>query len=547
VYLIQCVACLSSEVMVASDIMVSAEPQAKRVKTGMYVPAAVQNADVATTARSAFPAAIADRLCKYIDTLEDTKEPVVRLMNADELRTVFSDKGVPMSLLGKQEAQSDKTLMEATELLLHYSVRTGSPLFFNQLYGRADPVSIAADWVSVATNTNTHTYEVAPVYTVMEVELMAKCASLIGGSYPESHDGLFVPGGSLSNLYGMHLAHNTADPDLATRGAVGGPICVAFTSDQSHYSYLKSARLTGLGSNNLIAVASDSKGRMCPQALEAAVLKAKAEGKKPFFVGSTSGTTVLGAYDPLVEIAEVCKRHDMWQHVDGCWGGSVLLSEKHSHNMTGIHLADSVAWNPHKMSGATLQCSAFITRHAHLLKKVNGTNAAYLFQPDKLNSGLDSGDKTIQCGRKTDMFKLWMQWKAKGDEGMAASVDHCFGLAALMVKIIRDDTCGAWQLVYDPSCTNVCFWYIPTKLRPFSYETSTQAQRDELNKVAPLIKAEMQRRGDAMIGFQAVNGRPNFFRMVYASCDIVKSSDIESLMERMAVIGEEQWNKQLTA
>merc|ERR1719473_1280506 len=103
----------------------------------------------------------------------------------------------------------------------------------------------------------------------MEREVLAKIARIIGGDYAKAHDGLFVPGGSLSNLYGMHLAHNVADPEFASRGAAGGPVCVAFTSDQSHYSYLKSSRLTGLGSSNLISVPSDEQGRMCPQALEA--------------------------------------------------------------------------------------------------------------------------------------------------------------------------------------------------------------------------------------------------------------------------------------
>ena len=60
---------------------------------------------------------------------------------------------------------------------------------------------------------------------------------------------------------------------------------------------------------------------------------------------------VLGAYDQLTEIADICKRHDMWQHVDSCWGGSVLCSEKYKHNMAGAHLVDSIAWNPHKMMG----------------------------------------------------------------------------------------------------------------------------------------------------------------------------------------------------
>ena len=62
-----------------------------------------------------------------------------------------------------------------------------------------------------------------------------------------------------------------------------------------------------------------------------------------------------------------------------------MLSAKWKHCMSGVETADSLAWNPHKMSGATLQTSAFLVRHGDdLLSKTNGTQAAYLFQPDKL-------------------------------------------------------------------------------------------------------------------------------------------------------------------
>ena len=58
-----------------------------------------------------------------------------------------------------------------------------------------------------------------------------------------------------------------------------------------------------------------------------------------------------------------------------------------------------------------LQCSIFLTRHPDILKQTNASGAAYLFQPDKLNAEYDLGDKTIQCGRRPDAFKLWLAWK----------------------------------------------------------------------------------------------------------------------------------------
>ena len=50
------------------------------------------------------------------------------------------------------------------------------------------------------------------------------------------------------------------------------------------------------------------------------------------------------------------------------------------------------------------------------------------------NAELDSGDKTIQCGRKADQLKLWFMWKAHGDAGFGRRVDRCIGLVEYMAQ-----------------------------------------------------------------------------------------------------------------
>ena len=64
----------------------------------------------------------------------------------------------------------------------------------------------AGEWLTVVANTNCHTFEVAPVFTLVETEVLAKLARVIGGPYGIAHDGLFVPGGSTANIYGMRFA-----------------------------------------------------------------------------------------------------------------------------------------------------------------------------------------------------------------------------------------------------------------------------------------------------------------------------------------------------
>ena len=86
--------------------------------------------------------------------------------------------------------------------------------------------------------------------------------------------------------------------------------------------------------------------------------------------------------------------------------------------MRGVARAHSLAWNLHKMVGATQQCAAFLVREPGLLGRVFGGGADYLFQPDKPHAGLDSGDLTYHCARRVDALKAWLLWKARGDAGL---------------------------------------------------------------------------------------------------------------------------------
>ena len=296
-----------------------------------------------------------ERLVEYVRQSSDRTQPVVRLKSPDELKAAFRAAGCSLDLADQAVEVDVATLLDGLDCILEHTVNTAHPLFFNQLYSKGDPLAILGDWVAAATNTNVHTYEVAPVYTVMEAEVLAKLARLLGGAYAAEHDGLLVPGGSIANLYGMQLARDRKDPEWKARGMNGGPRLVAFTSEHSHYSYKKSAMLIGLGTDNLVGIPTDASGAMRTDALEAAIVEAAAEGRVPFFVGATAGTTVRGGYDRFDEVADVCARHGLWMHIDGAWGGGALLSAAQRPSMRGAERADSFCWNPHKMLGATLQ------------------------------------------------------------------------------------------------------------------------------------------------------------------------------------------------
>merc|ERR1719478_1218387 len=195
----------------------------------------------------------------------------------------------------------------------------------------------------------------------------------------------------------------------------------------------------------------------------------------------------------------------MWLHQDACWGGAAILSGKTETRelLAGIELTDSLAWNPHKLMGIPLQCSPFLTRHPGLLLDANKYGAAYLFQPDKENTQYDIGDKTIQCGRLPDSFKLWLTWKSLGDRGWTERVDKAMALAKFMeTRMAGDGYQGRFVPVLPRCFSNLCFWYIPSSFGEFNPHACAPSSEEwsRLHQVAKDIKARMQAEGKAMIG-----------------------------------------------
>lgn len=225
------------------------------------------------------------------------------------------------------------------------------------------------------------------------------------------------------------------------------------------------------------AVPVDADGRMDPAALREMVQRAKADGRTPFYVNATAGTTVLGSYDPFEEISAVCKEFGLWMHIDGSWGGPAIFSAQQKHKLKGSHLANSLTVNPHKMLNCPVTCSFLLGPDLDVFHRANTLPAAYLFHgsTDAANNcgpGLDGpptspevwdmADLTLQCGRRGDSLKLALSWIHYGPSGFEEQVDWAFGRAARLANLLSAEG-SDFVLVSTnpPPCLQVCFYYAP--------------------------------------------------------------------------------------
>lgn len=193
-----------------------------------------------------------------------------------------------------------------------------------------------------------------------------------------------------------------------------------------------------------------------------------------------------------------------------------------------------MTWNPHKLMGALLQCSAFLIKKKGILLSCNGMNATYLFQQDKhYDVNYDTGDKTIQCGRHVDAFKFWLMWRAKGDNGFEDQLDRLWELAELLHNEV--DRRENFEMVMDkPQFTNICFWYVPNSLK--GLDRDSEVYKERLNDIAPMIKKKMMLKGSLMIGYQPLDEHPNFFRMIFSNA-ATKPEDVHFLLDEIELLG----------
>ncbi len=338
---------------------------------------------------------------------------------------------------------------ERLDRLMELTPNTAGPRYYNQLFAGRDDAAILGEIIAATANNSMYTFKAAGAQILMERALITHMAAKIGWT---DADGAFSPGGSLSNLAAMLVARNHAAATARNKG-LDGRTLVVYTSAESHYSIRKDAGILGIGRDNVRAIEVDSQGRMRPDTLADALARDKAAGALPVMINATAGTTVQGAFDPLRDIAAVAREHGVWLHVDGAFGGSVLLSRKRRHLLDGCDLADSFTWDAHKMMGVPLTCSVALFRERGHLQRNLDESASYLFQRDA--DDYNPGVRSLQCGRRNDALKLWTAWLANGDDGYERRVERLYELAAYAVRVIERDP--DLTLVRRPQSVNVCF------------------------------------------------------------------------------------------
>ncbi len=460
-----------------------------------------------------------EKIKDYLDSTKDTTQPIVKFKTPAELKKVI-DFNVA------QKGVSEQGFLELIDKYLEYSVKTGNKQFVNQLYSGFNFPAFIGEIFTVLANTSMYTYEVAPVATTIETEMIQLMNTYTG--YTDG-DGIFVSGGSNANLIAMFSARNKVLPESRFEGYDRNEKLVAFVNEQAHYSFETAANILGIGAKNVIKVKSDKNGMMIPSELEKEITNAIQRNETPFFVAATCATTLLGAYDPIDAMAEICKKYQIWLHADGSFGGSLILSDQYNNLMNGIEKTDSFAWNPHKLMNIPLICSALLVKKRGTLQhNITDINADYIFHDiDEIE---DLGKKSIQCGRRVDAVKLWFAWKYFGLDGYQKRIDNLIEMATYAEGIVKRS--NQLELLVDRQSFAVCFRYIPEST-------------SDLNTFNLELREVMRKNGKSIVNYGYIGGTLAI-RLITANGELTPT-DIDLFFENLMISAKELENRNLIA
>ncbi|HBG19287.1 MAG TPA: pyridoxal-dependent decarboxylase [Desulfobulbaceae bacterium] len=391
-----------------------------------------------------------ETLCKKIDNyyFSQRNDKFLDYRNPEELRAILD--------LERPEKPGDwQEIFDWVDKYLSYSVKTNHPMFVNRMWVGANLPSIVGEMIAAVTNTSACTYESAPVSTLMERYMIGQMLEIAGFTNGE---GQMTTGSSNANMIAMMTARNLADMSIKQRGLFGRQKLFALVGADAHYSMDRAANILGLGADQLVKVELDPYGAMIPAELERALERIVSAGGRPFFVVATAGTTVRGGFDSITDLLALRQKYGFWLHVDGAWGGVAVFSPRlRDKYLQGLEEADSFTFDFHKMLGSALMCNVLLVnrRSDAFARGLSAGDGSYLFRNENVDGMEDLGAVSLQCGRRVDSLKWFLDWKFFGREGLARRVEKNLELCEYAEEVVTAS--DLLELVVPRTSFNVCF------------------------------------------------------------------------------------------
>jgi aromatic-L-amino-acid/L-tryptophan decarboxylase len=466
--------------------------------------------------------ALVDRIAGHMEALPG--KPVSPGVSPEVIRGILgADRPLPL-----EGSEPGPLLEEAADLLLGHSLFNGHPSFFGYITAGPAPVGMLGDLLAAAVNPNVGGWSLSPMASEMEVQTVRWIAELVG--YPVDCGGLMMSGGNAANFVGFLAARAHAGARWGIRQAgLGGPGATPlrlYCSKETHTWIDKAADLFGLGTESVRLMPVDENFRMDAQALRVAIREDRKAGFHPFLVVGTAGTTSTGAVDPLRELSRICRKEDLWFHVDGAYGGFAAAVPGTPGDLAALGEADSVAVDPHKWLYAPLEAGCALVRRPEALRE------AFSYRPPYYHFGFEAInylDYGLQNSRGFRALKVWLALRQAGREGYVRMMAQDMALARYLHQLAQAHP--ELEAVAQGLSVAV-FRYVPRELGSGLGHPEVEAYLNRLNEE---IQDRLERSGRAFVSNAVVQDR-----YCLRACIVnfnTTLADVEALPRLVAEVG----------
>lgn len=353
----------------------------------------------------------------------------------------------------------DAILKDLDEKILPGITHWQSPNFFAYFPANSSPPSVIGDLLSSGLGVQGMLWATSPACTELEIRMLDWLVEML--DLPDhfrstsSGGGVIQDSASSANLCAVLAGRERATDFASNENGCDGRL-TAYTSTQSHSSMEKAIKIAGIGRKNLRLIEVDEEFRMRPSALARAIEEDERAGKIPCFVGATVGTTSTLSIDPIAELGEICRKHNVWLHVDAAMAGTAALCEELRGIHRGLELADSYCFDCHKWMFTNFDCTCFYVKDRKALTETLTITPEYLRNAaSSSGSVVDFRDWHVPLGRRFRALKLWCVIRSYGVEGLQSMIREHVQLTKTFAEWLRADE--RFEIVAPVSLNLVCF------------------------------------------------------------------------------------------
>jgi aromatic-L-amino-acid decarboxylase len=387
---------------------------------------------------------------EFIDWVADYLDNVGEYRICPDVRPGEIKKRLPKKAPGKGESL-DIIFNDFKRKIFPGMTHWQHPSWFAYFPANNSPPSVLAELLTAGMGAQCMIWETSPAAAELEEVVMIWLKSMLG--LPKGMTGVIQDTASTSSLVALLTAREKTTGFKSNEKGFKEPL-VVYCSEESHSSVEKGAKIAGFGMENVRHISTDKDYAMLPGELEKSILEDINKGLKPCCVIATVGTTSSSAIDPLDKIGEICKRFNVWLHVDAAYAGTASVLPEKRWMFKGIKYADSFVFNPHKWMLTNFDCSAYFVKEPELLVRT------FEIHPEYLKTGVDSQVKNyrdwgIALGRRFRALKLWFVLRYYGIEGIQEMVRKHIELA----QSFKDKVEGSplFELMAPVPLSLVCF------------------------------------------------------------------------------------------